>query len=366
MSDTHTEQKSSWRDKTLKAAGVGYIVGDVAGVGASLARGGLEKKWSTAGGFATWLVGGVAAGVYGNPDQERQLEILAHKLERHLHKQGITIPQDVRAQDALLKDQGFFHGVERFLYEHPSEVLNAAYAVGAGMMMHQGIKNVRAGEKNWFPKSLKLDEIYKKTTTDFWSGALVMTGALGGLFIKEDPQAGEKAKDGGPIEKANAYLHEKSLRFPSIMYWLNNAVLFGRVLQERKEFGGQKIKPHLFSTVTLATYVFSNLMLQLSSRNQIAAHLSEDAVAKLEQAAAAIIAAQPPQMQAALLTDASQYMAAQKGVTLPADEIAKQLAARITEITGARMQEAATAVKSFTDNVKAQRDEAKATAPSVA
>ncbi len=359
MSDQTThdtnEPTTSWRDKTLKAAGYGYVIGDVAGIGASLAITGGKKKWATASGFATWLVGGLAAGIYGNPNQEKQLEILAHKLERHLCKQGINIPTDFRSQNELLKDRGFFHSVERFLYEHPSEILNAAYAIGAGAMMHQGWRNVSAGKQTWLPKSLKLEEIYKNTTTDFWSGLLVLVGALGGLFIKEDQHASEKAKDGGAIEKATAYFTEKSLRFPSIMYWLNNVVLFGRIFQEKNDYGHQNVKPHLFSTVTLASYVFSNLMLQFSSRSQIAADLPAEAVDKLEQAAATIIAVQPAKLQAALLADASQFLATQKGVKLPAEDIAEQLAARITKITGARMQHAATAVKSFADSEKQRR-----------
>lgn len=357
MSEANTEtEHKSWRDKTLKAAGYGYLLGDAAGIGASLAKGTSARE--TALGFAIWGVGGLAAGIYGNPDQEKQLEILAHKLERHLKKQGITIPNHLHAQDELLRDRGFLHSIERFFYEHPSEVLNTAYAIGAGLMMHQGLQRVRVGEKTWLPKSVKLEEIYKNTTTDFWSGLLVMTGALGGLFIKEDPHAREKSKGGGPIEKASAYLSEKSLRFPSIMYWLNNVVLAGRVMQERDEFRHKATKPHLFSTVTLATYVFSNLMLQFSSRNQIAAHLPEDVVSKLEQSAANIIAVQSPQMQAALLADASQFMARQKGMTLSADIIAKQLATRITNITSTRTQEAVATVRSFADVEKERREDA--------
>lgn len=359
MSQTETEQAqtTSWRDKTLKAAGYGYLVGDFAGIAATMARGKFEANWATAAGFATWAVGGIGAAVYGNPNQEKQLEILAHKLERHLGKQGITIPADARSQNELLKDRGFFHSVERFLYEHPSEILNAAYAIGAGAMMHQGWRNVSAGKQTWLPKSLKLEEIYKNTTTDFWSGLLVLVGALGGLFIKEDQHASEKAKDGGAIEKATAYFTEKSLRFPSIMYWLNNVVLFGRIFQEKNDCGHQNVKPHLFSTVTLASYVFSNLMLQFSSRSQIAADLPAEAVDKLEQAAATIIAVQPAKLQAALLADASRFLATQKGVTLSADEIAKQLATRITEVTGRRMQDAAKTVESFVSIENARREE---------
>ena len=358
MSDQVTESEQTqtgWRHKTLKAAGASYIVGDTAGAIASALRpsagGQGSSKWKTAAGFGVWGVGGAAAAFFGNPDTDKQLEILAHKLRQHLAQNGITIPSSAAAQSELLQDQGLLHNVSRFLYEHPSEVLNTAYAIGAGMMVHGGWKAIQQKERTLFPSSFKLDEL-NKVSTDFWSGLLVSLGALGGLFIKEDPHAQEKAKDGGVIDKTKAYFSEKALRFPGMMYGLNNIVLAGRVMQEHRDYknNGKTFKPYHFSAVTLATYIFSNLMLQFSPRNQIAKHLPAEAVAKLEQAAAAIIAAQPPEMQQAVLADVSAYMASQKGVTFKAPEIASHLASRVTELTAGRMQAAATQVK-WTDKL---------------
>lgn len=346
MSETETETgpTTSWRDKTLKTAGYSYIVGDVAGAASSIARGDFKANWNTALGFGVWGAGGAAAAFFGNTDTEKQIEILAHKLELHLAKKGISIPQSAREQSLLLQDHGLLHHVARFLYEHPSEVLNAAYAVGAGMMMRGGLKAVKKGESVLFPKNFTAGEL-SKVSTDFWSGMLVALGGLGGLMIKEDPHAQERAKDGGPWDKTKAYFSEKALRLPGLMYGLNNIVLAGRVLQESKKYSGQTFKPHYFSAVTLATYVFSNLMLQFSTRSQIAKHLPASAVARLEEASAVIIAGQPPEMQQALLADISAYMATQKGVNLPAERIAQDLAARVTQLTGERMQMAANEVK---------------------
>ncbi len=349
MSETttdKTETTTSWRDKTLKAAGASYIVGDVAGAISSALRdkkgGQGSSKWKTAAGFSVWGVGGAAAAFFGNPDTEKQMELLAGKLEQHLTKQGYTIPKSARERSDLLQHRGLLNSITNFLYEHPSEVLNAAYAIGAGMMVHGGWKAIKNKERNLWPSSFKLDEL-DKVSTDFWSGLLVATGALGGLLIKEDPNAKETAKDGNAIDKTKAYFTEKALRFPGFMYGLNNIVLAGRVVQEHRDYknNGKTFKPHQFSVVTLATYVFSNLMLQFSTRNQIAKHLPPQAVARLEEASAAIIAGQAPEVQAAVLKDISEFMATQKGVNLKAPEIAEHLAARVMELTNERMQVAA-------------------------
>lgn len=327
-------------DKKLKLAGYSYILGDLAGVASSVARGDFKRNWSTAAGFSTWLAGGIAAARYGNPDTEKQLEILAHKLKSHLAARGVTVTRDDASPNALLHHTGLWQGIERFLYEHPSEMLNAAYALGAGMMIHNGVKSIRKGDHSYFgSKSAPI-------MTDFWSGLLVLAGALGGLLIKEDPNAAEKAKNGSTLDKTKAYFTEKANRFPGLMYGLNNVVLAGRVLQEQKKFKNSAVsfKPHYFSAVTLATYVFSNILLQFSAREQITAKLPSAEVAKLEDAAARIISAQPEAMQQAVLADVSEYLAAQKGVGQSTPEIAQTLANRLTELTQARAQEAVDSV----------------------
>lgn len=340
-------------DQKLKLAGYSYIAGDLGLVSSELIKERLqnkalpaEKQKSAAeslkgagGGALIWMAGGLAAARYGNPNAEKQLEILAQKLKTHLKQEGFDISAGLGEQNELLQQQGLFNRIENFLYQHPSEMLNAAYAIGASMMVHSGAKDIAAKKTSLLGRGAPL-------ATNFWTGSLVLGGALGGLLIKEDPQAREKAKNAGMFGKVKAYFSEKALRFPGLMYGLNNIVLAGRVWNEHKEFSQSNVafKPHYFSAVTLATYVFSNLMLQFSSRDQITQNLSPEAIAKLEDASARIIAAQPAQVQQALLADMSRYLAEQKGVGQDAPQIAQALATRLTEITGQRAQQAAETV----------------------
>jgi hypothetical protein len=154
QTDTDKAQTTSWRDKTLKAAGYGYLVGDFAGIAATMARGKFEANWATAAGFATWAVGGIGAAVYGNPDTEKQLEILAHKLESYLVKHGAKVTDVERNQSDLMRGKnGLGAQLDRFMHEHPTEILNASYAVGASMMVRDGLKEVsKLGVKIFSPK----------------------------------------------------------------------------------------------------------------------------------------------------------------------------------------------------------------------
>lgn len=333
------QNDDSLGDKKLKLAGYSYMLGDAAMMAADVARGNRSPVGAIGAG-GLWFAGGAAAARYGNPNAEKQLELMANKLERHLRKSGVTIPDSIREQNALLKKETTWQRIEDFLYAHPSEMLNASYALGAGLLVKQGIDQIKSGSHSFMPGGGNL-------SAKFWIGAIVATGALVGLVAKEDPQAREKAKNGNFIDKAIGFVREKPLRTTSALYFLNNGFLAADAWQDHKaakiggKFHAQGMKPHYFSTLQLATYLFANSMLALSPRDQMQATMQPQQIAQLEDASARIIAAQPFEMQQVLLGDMSHYLAEQKGMGQDASKIAQALADRITELTGERTQQAA-------------------------
>lgn len=339
------------RDKKLKLAGYSYLLGDAAMVAASATREGKAGFKGGISGGAIWAAGGLAAARYGNPNDEQRLAILGTKLEAHLKEQGVAIPDSVREQNALLKNPTLWEKVENFLYQHPSEILNAAYAIGAGTLLKGSF--AQKG-KDFLPKKFGAGAL-QNVNTDFWIGALVLGGALGGLLIKEDKHAREKAENQSGFGRIKAYFQEKPLRWSGTLYTMNNGFLGLKAWQDYKtagQFGS--FKPHYFSTLQLATYLFSNAMLMMSSRDQMQdRNWNAGHVAQLEDAAARVIAAQPAELQHALLGDISRYLAEQKGIGQSAEHIAQALATRLTEITGQRAQQAADQV-SWVEREKAR------------
>lgn len=335
----HAEQSDRWAERRLKLAGAGYIVGDVAGVLANVVKG---NSWGSVGGFMTWLAGGIAAADFGNPDAEKRLAILSDKLGQHLRAQGVKIPTDEAGQSALLQQKSFLQRLNLFCYEHPSELLNAAYAVGAGMFLHEGIGQMRAQTHHLKPFSSK------PLNDKFWMGVLVMGGALIGLFAKEHDHAqtaDEAPKSKGPL----AFITEKPLRVSAALYTANNGFLANSAWKDfqaaRAGAYPKALKPHYFSLLTLCCYLSSNALLFGSHRDQLAGKtLPPEQWARLTEAAAATLAAQSAPVQEAMLKDASQYLAAQPGVGKTAAEISQALANRLTELTQQRAQGAADSV----------------------
>lgn len=333
MSDSQQDNtaltEQGWRQKTLKAAGVGYIAADFLGIGASLARG---KSLGSMAGFATWFTGGLAAARYANPDSDKQLELQGVRLQSLMERKGIVIPEDARTKNRLLRQPGFWQKCEAFVYEHPSEVLNFMFALGAAGFLQTGWKNRH--HKPLLPKSFKLRDL-ESINADAGMGLFVMAGALSGLLIKEDPEAPQKAAQGSMMDKTIAFVKEKPLRLTGTLYALNNiyaAIGFLGDCSRAKHRNG--IQPMYLSGPMAAIYVLSNLMISLSSRSQATTHrFSPSALAELQDAAIHIIAAQPPYMQQVMTEDISQYLASQKGVATDAVTLKQQINQKRADLT---------------------------------
>lgn len=334
QTETDHEQTTSWRDKTLKTAGVGYLLGDLSGIAASMARGEFKTSWATAGGYATWMLGGLGAAIYGNPNAEKQIEILAHKLEKFLvtHGARVTVADHDR-MDLLRGKDGLGANLDRFLHEHPTEILNASYAVGAGMLMKDGWKEITNAGKHVLPRAMN-KAAFANVSSRFWLGGLVLAGALGGLLIKEDADAAGKVDPHSISSRVVGFFKEKPMRWSGSCYWLGNLFALKQVFDDKRNshLMPYKAKPHVFSFLTVAAYVVSNGLLALSSRDQIREEkFKPEHLAQLEQVAAEIIAAQPPQLQAQLLTQAAFYIAQEKKITLTPEQISRDLIARVSE-----------------------------------
>lgn len=316
------QQNDTVQRHSLRLSGVSYLFGDAALFTSGMLKAAVAtnkgQARSEAFAGAAWGVGGLGAALFGNPSAEKQLEILAHRLEKHLITQGATVSDAVRERSDLLRSGNTVWGsIDRFCSEHPSEILNGVYAIGAAPLL---VNSLRVGK---YPAASM--------------GALVLGGALCGLFIKEDKHAPERAKDGNMLQKAAAWVQEQPLRASSGLYMANNLFTFWNARQDHQAYAGTHfpggMKPYWFSYLTTASYVLANSLLFLSPRNQIEAGGFTDAqMAQLEQAAVEIIAVQPAATREALLKETARYLSQQKLVVLPAEQVAAHLHARVNHV----------------------------------
>jgi hypothetical protein len=293
------------KDQSLKAAGYAYLLGD----GALFASGMMGGRSKEAMSGLLYTVGGLACAKYANPDAEKQLKLLSHRLGDYLRKEGVEIPVTPETKD-LVKPGGVIDHIEAFLYKYPSQVLNATYAIGGVQLLRSGMQH----GKHW----------------DTASGALVAAGGLAGLLIHEKKPDPEHPPSGF-IGKAVSWLQEKPLRISGGLYALNNATLIMSALEERRANPAQK--SYLFKFLTAASYIFGNTMLSLSSKNNHSqGSSSQQALEKLAETSARIVAAQPPEVREGLVQHIAGYIASQPEVELKAEELTAMMQRKMQEI----------------------------------
>jgi hypothetical protein len=177
----------------------------------------------------------------------------------------------------------------------------------------------------------------------FWLGSLVLAGALTGLLLKEDPDAKAKVDPNSITSRVAGFFKEKPMRASGAFYWGGNLFALKKAMDDKAGAASMPhgVKPHWFSFLTVAAYVASNGLLALSSRDQIEEKkFKPEHLAQLEQVAAEIIAAQPPQLQAQLLTGVADYLAKERMIGVPAEELSKQLIARVSETSKKHLAQA--------------------------
>lgn len=295
------------KESSLKAAGYSYLVGDAA-LFASGIMAGRSKEASSG---LLYGMAGLICAKYGDPNADQHFKLLTHKLGNYLKQDGIAIPHT--PQTAMLaKDGGIIDHVETFLYTYPSQILNAFFTVGGVQLLRSGLQH----KKGW----------------DTASGACVAAGALAGLLIPEKkPDPDHPAL--GPLGKAWEWVQEKPLRLSGALYTINNVTLTASAMQEMRKNPNQK--SYLFKFLTAASYVFANAMLSISSKSHgDSGEMREasKAMEKLADAAARVIAAQPPELQAALLENIAGHLSDQPGVGMNAQQISKLLQEKLASV----------------------------------
>jgi hypothetical protein len=302
------------RQKSLKAAGWAYFVGD-----AALATSGiLEKEYKTASAGALYGLGGLVLARYGNPHAEKRLQLLSEELGQYLKAQGAEIPKGSKVDAAMLaKDGGIIEHIERFLYRNPSQVLNTLFAIGGVELMRGGMDTHR----HW------------KTA----SGALVIAGALAGLLIPEHKVSTETERPGGFFDKAWRWIQDKPLRASGYLYMANNATMTVDALLDGKKERAEALrtgmwKPkqygYLFQLVTVASYILANALFASSFKQNEASKNKEEELSSMEElkrAAAEVIAAQPMPVRQSMIQKTAGYLSAKAKVNVSASELTRAM-----------------------------------------
>jgi hypothetical protein len=300
------EQKprASIGEYSIKAAGMGQLVGDSALLAYGFMAG--ERKVGSVGLLGLGV--GAIGTRYGNPSVEKQMATLHRHLGDYLKQQGVVIPKDPTTE-ALTKEGGLLEHIESFLYAHPSQVMNVLFSL-------MGVQFFRSGIEN-------------RSAALMASGTCLVGGALAGILIKEkksDPEHPPK----NTVEKAWSFIQEKPLRLTGTLFNLNLLSLGASAFEDKKNGNSN----YWLKLVAVAGFAFTNIMLSLSSSSQgnASQEKQQQLLNGITETAVRVIAAQPPEMQAALLEHIAGFLSTEQGVAVKADTISALLQQKLASL----------------------------------
>ncbi len=296
------------KENKLKVAGIGQVTADTALLAYGFIKGNPEIGSIGALGYTAGIIGMR----YGNPKDEKQLELVERHLGEYLQRQGVEIPKEPTTQ-GLMKRGGIIDHVEEFIYAHPTQLINTCF----GLM---GVQFMRGGMRE-NQKSMMA------------SGAFMMASALAGLLIKEQKPDPDHPPQ-GTLAKAWSWVQEKPLMLSGILANLNQVSLAYNTYSEYKANPSQKA--YMLKAVAVAGFLLCNCMLGMSSSGHGGGEQMDDETRdKLAETAARVIAAQPKEVQDAVLERISGFLATQPYVHLNAEEISAMLRKKVEEVARA-------------------------------
>lgn len=304
------------KSKSLKAAGVGFLLADTALITSSLMSG--ERGVGAAGIFG--LTAGFVGTRYGNPKAEKQLELVERRLGQYLKRQGVEIPQNPTTEN-MTKEGGLLDHIESFLYKYPSQVMNAFYSM-IGVSFASAALSMPKTASTWERASL------------LTSGGLLVAGALAGLLIHEkkpDP----KNPPQGTLQKAWSWIQEKPLRLTGALFNTNQLFLGLNALEQRRN--NPDNYAYMPKLAAVAFFTFGNTMMAMTSKEHGGKGNSMDAATKekLAESAAMVILAQPKQVQDNMLEHVAGYLATESYVNMSASDISAMLKKKLEEVRAA-------------------------------
>lgn len=363
------------REKSLKASGYVYLIGDAALVAAGIKRKDVNEFLSG----AAFSTSSIVLARYGEKKVDKAFDDIYDKMLLQFSKEGVEIPEakHLKTED-LGKPNGIIERIENFLYDHPAEV-NVAINAFAGFQLLKAGMNLAKTDKS--------AGMFKSA-----AGALITTGMLTALLVPEkakekkpqtmddvsanlqaDAQAADvwkkpevEEKKGplgsllSPLKSFTDWVQEKPLRVGGYLAIANNVMQASSAISEKnsakrkiqrlegqmEQLGGSNAALQsqldtarknqnnwMFNMAAASSYMVGNGLLSISSKDADASMGNgNDPFAQIYSAASAILANQPQEVQDAMINKMAFYLAEQKEITRPAEEIARLMRDHLTQV----------------------------------
>ncbi len=359
------------RQNTVKSAGYAYVLGDALMILAGLVRmKGLEGK-ARQGGIselatgALWFAPNVAMATFGKKNPDVQMGVLMRKVQEHLEKEGVEIPEeDKLTLDHLSRKDGALARIVEFFYDHPTEINNSFEAAGGVLMVKGG-----------YEQKLGLPDKSQPNPFKMAAGAIMGSGMAASVVMKEkDKKAGDadKADDRGFISrwfskplrvaasgalinnilniigasvwegpKVKKFLNEEYQpekdRLSAMLHATNSADWESKAeaakkleaLETQKIVAGNYGTAAKLNLATAATFMLANGLYAMGSKDTGTDIKALGGLDQVYAITAHVIAAQPKQHQPELINRMAGFLASLPDIKEPSEQVATTLTERV-------------------------------------
>lgn len=272
-----------------------------------------------------WFFGGAVLAKYGKQPVPAQMERLEEKLAAHLREHGVPLDAEVLAKADRQTQRGWFQKLEDFLYQYPTEVMNAWFGAASLLLIKAGYTDYQSGNKGG--------------AMDIAAGISILAGGLFGILVKEKTKE-QLIREGKDPENFWSKVQQRPLAGASGLYMANNGIGAYGTYKYISAFGATskddpKYKLSMamagISSLKVSSYVASNLLTGSGSKK--AGGTAEErtsAQGEVVTMAAGIIRKLPEDAQASTASIMAQYLTHQHELRM-SDQDAAELEGKILQ-----------------------------------
>ncbi len=292
---------------TRTLAGIGQTIGNAAIFiyGALQSKNGADEKITFAGKglMADAVLNTVGSGMlakYGERDVEKQFNALEQKLMLYLKRQNVSLDAEQLSKASAQEKQSLGNKLEDFLYNNPTESSYVYFSAITPFMMRSGYAKAHSNDS----------KIKQVGVSELSAGALVLSGCLASIFIKEKTK--EQMDNEGMQNAAQRMVHNKPLSISAAASGLSNLL---HIAGGFKEFslGGEKTTSGILKMIYGSIFLTTNILIGTSSK-KASGEAQDHQIAQTEMLnrAKEIIAIQPPAIQAEIAQKIAHYLSQQR------------------------------------------------------
>ncbi|HEU5047005.1 MAG TPA: hypothetical protein VFT64_04095 [Rickettsiales bacterium] len=280
---------ASIKHDSMRLSGVLYLIGDVLFMMSGVKRGNDLSQMGTGIAFGA---GDAAFMALGGHSDRRQFDGMLKKLRKHLDRHGVEVPAESALNaETMARPGGFLERINEFAHEHINTFKILAEVVGGAFYFN-------AGRKQQNPRKQA-------------AGAVIVTGWLASLLVREKKFSEEEQQDAGVLKKISMKIQSQPLLLAGGAGLIHNALSTVGAFEERNKYhkGLEGGTPNYkWDLAGISAMVLANSLFSISKKTGRSNAQDDALINDVYGMAAQVLSHQPEKVREAVLQDTAEFL----------------------------------------------------------